>query len=263
MNVLIVGAGLFGSIAARLCRRAGYKVTIFDDRRPLAGSPPAACLIRPSWTTLLGREVTDPAMETLRSLFGVRTLRFKTVGRSVDVYWVDPSSILYTRVRQETVLEVGDGFLKTHKSIYPGTVLVAAGVWSGALVPCPEIRSLVGAALIYDGVPKQNIIRVWAPYKQSVSFQRDRGMTWFGDGTSILYKNWNAVARITQSERRARKHKLRNPIHIIIGQRPYIPSHKKGYFAKVYEHTYVCTGGAKNGTVLAAYYARKFLEAIS
>lgn len=201
-------------------------------------------------------------METLDALYGLQTLSFRTRVGLAQIFWVPPSSILSHAPRRERVTEVGDGFITTEKRVYRGLVLVAAGIWNGALCPGPTIRALTGAALIYDGTPRTNRMTVWAPYKQALSFERDPGLTWFGDGTSILQKNWKD-SRIADSRRRARDHGLtKGPVEVIVGHRPYCPEFRQGYFAQVSPRTWCVTGRAKNGTVLAAYYATKFLEAI-
>ncbi len=262
MNVLIVGSGLFGSVAAALLKKNRIKFRIFDDGREGSGSKPAACLIKPSWVAGLGSAIVEPALETLDDLYGLRTLSFRTRALPVNLLWVPPSSILSHAPRRERVMEVGDGWIATEKRVWRGLVLVAAGIWHSALCPGPRIRALTGAALVYAGAPKTNQLSIWAPYKQALSFERDPGLTWFGDGTSILKDNWKD-SRITDSRKRARTHGLTEaPAYVLVGHRPYCPEHRRGYFAQVYPQTWCVTGGAKNGTVLAAYYARKFLEAI-
>lgn len=262
MNVLIVGSGLFGSVAAALLKKNRIKFRIFDDAREGSGSKPAACLIKPSWIAGLGRKITEPAMETLDALYGLQTLKFRTRVGMTQIFWVPPSSILSHAPRKERVTEVGDGYIATEKRVYRGLVLVAAGIWNGALCSGPKIRALTGAALVYAGAPKANLLSVWAPYKQAISFERDPGFTWFSDGTSILAKNWRHT-RVEDSRKRAREHGLtKPPVEVIVGHRPYCPEHRHGYFAQVHPRTWCVTGGAKNGTVLAAYYATKFLEAI-
>jgi flavin-dependent dehydrogenase len=47
-DVVIVGGGLFGSIAAAALRDAGMDVCLIDDGRPRSGSRAAGCLMKPS-----------------------------------------------------------------------------------------------------------------------------------------------------------------------------------------------------------------------
>lgn len=267
-NVVIVGAGLFGAMAAKLCALNGFKVTVIDSREKEAGSRAAACLMAPSWMAGLGKEKIEKGMEVLNLLYKVVDIPFVVNKvKTVNIKHVKPSSILSlsripnVEVVKDKVVMVGDGGVETIKGrYYKGNVLVAAGIWSEQLVVMPDIKALTGTALHFTQQTDPEV-RVWAPYKQAVKFNITPAVTWFGDGTSILRKNFDDT-RIEATVNRASKYGLKLPSRIIVGQRPYIEG-EKGYFRHILHNTWVSTGGAKNGTILAAYQAQQFLEAIS
>jgi glycine/D-amino acid oxidase-like deaminating enzyme len=259
--VIIVGAGLFGSIAAKVCAEHGFKVLLIDNKKSEAGSKAAACLMKPSWLTMLDKESLTIANTLLRKYYSYKELTFQSSKAMVQVGWVPPKEILCFSPIKETVLNVGDGTVTTDKGIYKGNVLVAAGVWSGGLVDLPEIKALTGTALHFKGQTKPTI-SIWAPYKQSVKFNLTANKIWYGDGTSILRKNFS-VEHIDKTRNRAKSKDLYNPTKIIVGQRPSVAGHGGGYFKRTHKHTWVSTGGAKNGTVLAALQAYLFVKEIT
>ncbi len=267
--VVIVGAGLFGSIAAKVARAHGHNVIVIDDGRTMSGSDAAACLLKPSWASKLGSQTWTEGMQVLELYYNVKVLKFRTglMNVHIDIAWVDPKTILLAEDRSETVIKVGDGVVETsvEGNVYEGNVLIATGVWANYLASgIEQIRPKVGAAIIYNHEIEEPRISVYAPYKQAVSFVRDPGTTWFGDGTAILLKNWDS-SRITDIEQRARKWHGLGPERVkrvIVGQRPFTSS-PQGVFKQISPKTWVVTGGGKNGTILAAYYAQKFVEAIS
>ncbi len=264
-QVVIVGAGLFGCIAADICRHAGRKVVLLDSNEEMSGSKPAACLMKPSWMTGLGKKVVTTGMSVLEELYGVREIEFVVNGlKRQDVFWVPPNKILRRSDKiKDKVVEVRDGIVTTSSgTVYEGEVLVAAGVWTDLLVDIEPQDRLVGAALLYSGKTDPEI-HIWAPYRQAVKFNRTPNQIWFGDGTAIKHKNFDYSERVGASINRAEKiFGLSKPKSVIVGSRPYTRG-RKGVFEQVYEHTWVSTGGAKNGTILAAYQASLFLEAIS
>lgn len=273
-KIAIVGGGLFGCMAAHLAVRAGHSAVIYDDRiltRRPAGSVPAACLIKPGWISGLGEEGAV-GLEVLDSLFGLTEIEFELLplGRA-KVFWVPPNKILTPpcEVRDAQVLSVGDdGTVWLARTRNPpkryDAVLVAAGVWCDALVDLhAPVKRQAGIAFLAQHSLSKPFIKVWAPYKQIVAF--DRGLpdfTWVGDGSSILEANWDAKRSAQCLERCAnslgeKRLELYQPLY---GLRPYVTGHPKGYYAQVRPKVWVSTGGAKNGTVIAAYQARRFVE---
>lgn len=262
-KLIVVGGGLFGCMTAALAERRGWAVTVYDRAEREAGSNAAACLIKPSWIAGLPRNVIDVGLKVLSELYGVKELTFDLgIGRSTRVMRVDPRAVLGHQKKHANVTCVSrDGAVCTEgRTLRADAVLVAAGVWAGELVEMPSIQALTGAALHIRQRSKAHI-RVWAPYKQAVWFSPRVGLTWFGDGTSILRENWTEE-HAQRTIGRARGYELNGELRkIIVGRRPYIKGYK-GYLKQHGPRLWVSNGGAKNGTLLAAYQAHKFLEAV-
>lgn len=262
LDVVIVGAGLFGSILGKALSQAGRQVTLFDDRRPEAGSIPAACLIKPSWITSLGKPIYEPALAMLEALYEVQIIKFKTGPLFTDVYWIPPKEILSLPYQKGTVRRImrdgqGWGLIIDDKFIHTRMVVVAAGIWSSLLLPEVKQKSLAGMAFLWSQEKiDQPFIKPWAPYKQVVGFNRGDGL-WIGDGSAILRQNW--------TEEYAQKSYLRCagfssiPPKRLFGIRPY-HENKQGLLKEVKPNLWVASGGAKNGTLAAGWCAYEIVR---
>jgi glycine/D-amino acid oxidase-like deaminating enzyme len=264
MNVIIVGAGLFGSMAATLARYAGHAVVVIDSKKTLAASKCAACLMKRSWMAALSPEQINIGYRVLEQLYGVQQIPFNNGTLMLD--WVDPLGILLEPDLTQEVAAVGNGAVAFQDLTgLEGTVLVAAGAYSRELVKMPEVRGLVGASLHLPGRIRPQL-KLYAPYRQAIAFNIGSNQVWVGDGCAILEKNWRPKLRTDLLCQRAWEYfKLKSAgnFQLRAGARPYVEGYKAGYFERVFPRTWVVTGGAKNGTILAAYYAQKFVEAIS
>lgn len=273
-KIIIVGAGLFGMVAAALCRKNGYAVTVFGDNDSSAASIASGCLMRDSWFNALSKEDVRLGYTILDDLYGVQDLSFKNTGLlsgvRVKVRFVDPDKILagpkrdaITSVQTAVVEEVGDGYVKVLGRRITGTVLVAAGARSASLVIMPSMVGLVGLSMRFKGQIKEPMMRCYAPYRQAMAFNINADEVWYGDGTAIQAGNWNTEARLEMAKARAREYfglKFNSKTRVNVGVRPSVIGYKAGYFARVSDKTFVSTGGAKNGTLLAAIQSHRFLE---
>ena len=93
-DVIIVGGGLFGSIAAAALRGAGMDVMLIDDGRPRSGSRAAGCLMKPSWLSKMGKDNVDASFRLLDRLYGLRTVPLRAGPLSVSAEWINPDIIL-------------------------------------------------------------------------------------------------------------------------------------------------------------------------
>lgn len=259
--VYIIGNGLFGRLASDFLTEAGIENTVIDSEEKNSGTVASGNITKPSWVSGLG-EPGKQAYKDLERLYGLEKFSAEIIlGKHLDLFYVARPKILNKEHITGKVTAVGDGWLELNGEYKDGYILVAAGVWTEQLVDMPTIDNVTGVSFVFDKEEHKPQFSIWAPYKQSISYQYE-DKVWFGDGTAIRNKNWQEEKRVADSLRRASEHGLTNPAETNIGYRPYVKGHKDGYFEQVADNTWVSTGGGKNGIVLAAIQAQKFLEAI-
>lgn len=280
-NIVVVGNGLFGSIAATYARHCGHSVTVVSEARPYAASPASGCVLAPSWLSSLEKSDIADAMALLGVLYTIHEVDFKTnFLKRFKAKRIDPKSILVKPDIDARVVSVADGVVKYAEPKSAGTqnvgtlrgdVLVAAGIWCGELLTgLPPIKGLYGASLRVPGQLIEPKINAYAPYRQAVGFNLDARTVWFGDGTALIEKSWKSdrEARIRTTRDRASTMMGNKGLgqvtsaKVIEGARPYVEGHKSGYLRQLSPKLWVSTGGAKNGTVLAALQALRFVEAL-
>jgi len=266
-DVIIVGNGLFGSIAATLCRSRGHNVTVVSNNEPMAASKASGCVLAPSWLTSLNKTDVDHGLRLLDELYGLQDVVFTgPLGAPFKAQRVDPDRVRVKADVTADVTSVKDGAVALNDGrTLRGTVLVAAGVWCGRLVEMPPIRGLYGASMRFKATGVQAKISVYAPYRQSVLFQLNKTEAWGGDGTALIRKTWeaerdNRIAATVQRITKLSELRQLQGVKVTEGIRPYVEEHKAGFFKRISPRTFVSTGGAKNGTLLAAAQALRFVE---
>ena len=276
IDVLVIGAGLFGSIIGEALQMQGRVVSYIDAMHPRAGSRPAACLMRPSWLAGMGKENYKKALTKLDELYGIQDVEFYTdpLNKRVSVHWIPPHRILkYDQAIKGVITNIVIGEDETCSvraridekdyEIHPKLLIVAAGYWTKKLFVIPELKGLAGAAFAWCGLTLKNQINVWAPYKQIVTLNNwAKGYVWVGDGSAILSKNWGKD-RLKASLKRCAEYVQRSPgeARIFEGIRPSIKGVKTCFLEKTYANTWVATGGAKNGTAAAGWAAAQIVDA--
>ena len=265
-DVIIVGGGLFGSIAGAALRDAGMDVLIIDDGRPRSGSRASGCLVKPSWLQKMGKDNVEQSFRLLDRLYGLRTVSLKAGPLSISAEWINPDTILGServaarvakvasfpggnRVRLAPTLEAHDA----------RTVIVACGAWTRELITGAPVVGKVGVSLRLDGPPEDNRIDAWAPYKQLVRFSAD-GFHWAGDGTAIIDRNWTGDRRDQSVERITR---FAGAGEVREGVRPYAQTGDPAALEEVAPGLWSLTGGGKNGTAAAGWAASKLLERLT
>lgn len=275
-NIIVVGNGLFGSVAAALARAHGHTVTVVSEPRKYEASPASGCVLAPSWLSSLPKADVADAMGVLGSLYKVHDLAFTThLGATFKAQRVHTADVLLKPDVLGRVTEVTDGWVRVISDDgrvmqrLQGIVLLCTGIWGQELTPgMPAVRGLYGCSLRVPGQLKEPKLSVYAPYRQAVAFNMDKRSVWFGDGTALIAKTWGAEERARVNATMDRSKALTglgasNGLKFVIGARPYVEGYKAGYFERVSPKVWVSNGGAKSGTILAAIQALKFLKDLS
>lgn len=283
-DTIVIGGGLFGQIIAAALREVGQSVRVLDNRERLAGSRPAACLMKPSWFSSLGREVYEPSLALLDRLYGVHDLPFHAgvgkVGAGATVHWCDPQKILAPETEHWRVTSVspgsgghlvsmtGPGAARGVEQTFARNVVVAAGVWTQTLIPEAVQQGQMGMSIL---LPDHGLdvgqIRPWAPYKQMVAFNRGDGL-WVGDGTAIKSSNWDEAREeaVLGRELRFAEELLGTPdldFTRLHGVRPYAKGHRPCLLTEYDPGLWAASGGAKNGTLAAGWAAHELVGRLS
>lgn len=272
MKIGIVGAGLFGCIIAKtLQEKADCKVTLFDCKKEYAASLASGMLIKPSWVSSLGKEIIDPSLDLLQQLYGITSLPFKVGPVETRAYQVDKSSVIKDEsliIEHQEVTDVSPTRIYTKFDRYSfNHIIVAAGIWCKKFVDLPKLVGKVGISFEFNGQVKNNFIKPWAPFKQVVAYNVPGAgfprRVWAGDGSAILEKNWDTDREIECWKRVTKALGFKIVNDGIVGVRPYYPDVKPCYLSPEKDDLIVVTGGAKNGTLAAAWAANQILQRIS
>jgi hypothetical protein len=234
--------------------------------------------MRPSWFSSLGKDVYEPALKKLDELVGLSEIKFKIPAGHVTVHWCDPKKVLLSgeevRAGGARVISRGSDRWEVEIScgssrpefVFTRKIIVAAGIWTKLLVPEVDVVGQAGVAWLWPyGTILEPKVKVWAPYKQLVAFNRGDGL-WVGDGLSL--RNWSAAYDAVSLAR------CREFIHLdkslvneqpkrLFGYRPYVKEAKPCCLKEVNKGLWVATGGAKNGTLAAGWCADQLVRALA
>jgi glycine/D-amino acid oxidase-like deaminating enzyme len=222
--------------------------------------------MRPSWFSSFKKEQSGPALRLLDELYGVQDLIFRVGPGRVTVHWCDPRSILSEkplRARVQRIAAGGSGWevsMRNQPSVDVPLVVVAAGIWTTLLAPVEgDLVGQAGAAFLWaDEYIEKPFVRPWAPYRQLVAFNRGDGL-WVGDGTAIKRDNWTEARAVVCEERCTAAVGLPNKPRRLFGVRPY-SRERPCYLREQRPGFWVATGGAKNGTLAAAWCAHEIIR---
>lgn len=256
MALLVVGGGLFGSLAAAWARRNGIEALVFDPPLDGAASHAAAGLFQEAWAGKKLLAHYHHGLALLEKLCEVRSVRLtREDGGKDSLLFVPPSAILEPNPLRLQVTAVGDGWLEAAGQRYEGHVYVAAGIWSEQFLPGLGVYGKAGTAFLFEGERPGRMVAL-ARSRQAIAFVRDPGTTYFSDGTAE--RDWTP-AHEQQTLDRAKALGLSDrPLARLWGWRPYVPGGP--VFRRLGGRTWLATGGRKMGTILGAAFARRLIE---
>jgi hypothetical protein len=256
MALLVVGAGLFGSLAASWARSKGVETLVFDPGTSGAASPAAAGLFKEAWAGKKLRDHYHRALVLLERLYNVRSISLTCPdGVKEPFLFLPPTAILEPQPIRQRVTTVGDGWLETAEHRYHGDVYIAAGVWCEQFLPGLGVYGKAGAAFLFQG-EREGRMHALGPSRQALAFVRDPGTTYFSDGTAE--RDYTSLHDQQTLERAGALGLTDAPRARLWGVRPYVPGGP--VFRKLSARTWLATGGRKLGTILGASFARRLVE---
>jgi hypothetical protein len=254
-TLLVVGGGLFGSLAAAHARSKGIEALVFDPALDGAASPAAAGLFKEEWAGRRFKEHFQSALPLLDRLYGIRQVALAhDDSRRETFLFVPPAAILERAPLRQRVTAVGDGWLEADGRRHEGWVYVAAGVWCEQFFPGLGVHGKAGAAFAFAG-ERPGRIHPLSPGRQAIAFVRDAGATHFSDGTAE--RNYTPE-HDRQTLLLAQTMGLTEPVRRYWGHRPYAPGGP--LFRRMGQRLWVGTGGRKLGTILGAACAHRLIE---
>jgi glycine/D-amino acid oxidase-like deaminating enzyme len=254
-TLLVVGGGLFGSLAAAYARHKGLEAQVFDPCLDGAASHAAAGLFKEDWAGRKLRAAFGHAISLLDRLYEVKSVSLAyDDGTQESFLFVPPTVILDQKPVRQAVTAVGDGWLEAGGRRYDGWVYVAAGVWTEQFIPGVGVYGRAGSSFAFHGEREGRIRRIgWG--RQAIAFVRDPGSTHFMDGTA---ERDFRPEHDRQTLQQAADMGLIEPVRRFFGYRPYTPGGP--VFERLGRRTWVATGGRKLGTVLGASFARRLVD---
>lgn len=255
-DLLIIGGGLFGSLAANYARHRGINALVFDPGLDRAASPAAAGLFKEAWAGK--RFVSDyrNALVVLEALVDIASVSLHLPsGQFENLLHVSPRLILEGSPIRKKVDRVGDGWLEADGQRYEGWVYVANGIWAQEFFPQFQILGRAGTAFAFAG-EQEGIMVPIEHGRQAIAFVRDPGFTYFSDGTAeVQYEDHHEQRTIQRAEELGL---VRPPVQRWHGYRPYTPGGP--LFLRISPKTWLATGGRKLGTMLGASLAHRLIE---
>lgn len=283
-DVVIIGAGLFGSMTARYFRMRGLSAYVIDSKDIMAASKCSFGVWKDTWVNAVIHGEAQNGTELLQKIAGIEEIDVYNLNKScVDKFKrADCSKILLDFDRDDDVemgvverIEARTVFYRTSKGEKSITarkaVIVAAGSWTPNVLALardvdpetvPRLDNLYGAVLnISSRHLDGHKIKDWAPYRQSVLLQDTATNYVFGDGATVKNPKMDDE-RVLRLQKRCIDHlkditgdKKFTVQDIKEGFRPYLQKGSPSFINQHSEYLWSATGGAKNSTILCGHIA--------
>jgi len=287
-DVIIIGAGLFGSMTAKYLKKKGMSVSIIDDVHPMAASKCSMGVWKSGWINKVIQEEAEQGMPLLDEVCGgIQELEFMNMDKwEVETFeHVDCSLIINEKFIKGKVFGITDNGVNftdlygEKRTMWANkAVVVCAGSWTGHILKesgykdnLPAVDRYWGANFVVDMSVDVSRVQTWAPYKQNVLLKLSDSQFIFGDGATVknpkddddrvdkvsrrLEQHLNEIAGITVPKQKI--------VEIRQGYRPYLNKNGSGRFVNRHDDRLLsATGGAKNSTILCGHIALELYKSI-
>jgi len=276
----VVGSGIAGSLVARMLRKYGHDVTVFDREDDYSASQASSNLVLRNWLTKFNPRAVKAGLEVLDDL-GLKYERPFSFGIASAANVVRyPNEQILVEYKYGVVTELsGDGLYYWDRDgsrcFSGGRTILCCGHLAAELLPSLEekLSVKVGHCVFYHGkLPGgKGTLKVHSPYKHAKLFQYAPNLIYFADslavsGKTFLDKSDHYRALLKQRGEEALEdagvtEKL-EIARILIGIRPFIEGHPFGLVYKRTNNIWAVNGGGKSGIVAYAYQAARLMGAL-
>jgi hypothetical protein len=242
----IIGAGMAGSIMAKLLRREGIEFNLFDCKKPGRASIISENLIGVKWYKDQ-KKLVDYSLAILKDIVPVRLIKGP-----------NPAWHVYTKDLLEQNFIEGEAIPSTdgvhcHGQFYRGLNIICTGSWAPGVT-----ASSLGHGIIMDGPVEEEVIMKYKPFRFQKLINRNPDESWYSNSLAIKPENY-----------KKRPNQLMNELFDDLRKFPNLITRNKTYVwglrpVKDHETVYtkqgiVITGGNKSGMV---YYPAQCAKVI-
>lgn len=251
----IIGAGMAGSILAKLLRIEGIKFRLFDAGKPGAASQVSENLIGINWYKSQ-KELVRESLSILKSIVPVRIIE---AGNNT-AHHVFTSELLEEPAYKTEVSRIDKCGLTTSSGDYfPGFNIVCAGIWS-RLLTTVDVQGYVGHGFIFQKPTPTEWIKPYKPFRFEKLINRTPNETWYSNSLSVTTKTYAENKERYIQELAADSEKIAN-LNLGVGVyahgiRPLTASHNN----IMIDGGMVITGGYKSGML---YYPIQCQSAVN
>ena len=292
VDVIIVGAGIFGCMTAKVLRAEGYSVKLIDSEDKLAASKCAIGVYKEGWVANFKEKykvskavldrfdlVTSEEFIDMNVIFDENSKKepFQPMLRVKCKELLDEKftkgEVIGIENKRVTYIES-----KTGAQIILASnicVVVAAGYKNPELLAKYPLAQSVephwGAVLEVNKHIDESRIFQWAPYRQAVLLKTSEETFLFGDGTKI--KDFETKPdKVEMASNRLIQHLQKVSMTSDLskvnsskeGNRPILPKNQKGnYVVAVDKNILSITGGGKSSSVLCGWVAEEVLKYVN
>lgn len=278
-DIIIVGAGLFGSMITTFFQKKGLSTLTISNGNDMSGSKCSAGIFRESFINKSILEKAKIGISILEKTVSIDEVSF---GAKEKFNIVLPDKILLpqSQILSDTVLSVkNDAVILLNNSAEnhllvraKKAVILACGAFTDNLLINSGYSS-IGIDSYWGNcfLSKQkatNIYKVWMPYKQICGFQKDSSTYYFSNAQTVKNPSTND-GRIQKGEDRLLNQYIESGLnvdsitHMLQGFRPYLKNKGIDFVNQHDTRLFSATGGAKNSTILCGYVAKTIFEKIT
>jgi len=265
----VVGAGLAGSLVARVLRSHGFEVRVIDDMDQFSASQASSNLYINHWLKKFSAAQAKRGVRVLERLFHdkIEEPFANGLGYAAQVKHIPQRAVLVEPDVTGKVVEVTDvGCMVDGVGFANGATVLCTGYRASELVDL-DVDIKVGHCFLVRGrLPKgKSRIAMISPYKHEKLYQFDENHIYYADSVGLkLSAYWKRQEELkARTLERLRRHVPdAEVVDFRVGYRPLTPGYDFGLLSRHSDWVWSVNGGGKNGLVAYAALAEQLVEAL-